>query len=404
MSRSASNSSSGESDTPPPPPPNTPTEPTSGNGHAHSRLPGVPGGNDWRRGIVAKILPHWNASSINPGWTPAIAGGTAGFVSGVFTCPLDVVKTKLQAQAGWSRTTPRPRGAIGAGELKYRGLIGTTKTILREDGLRGMYKGLGPLILGYLPTWTVYFTVYEKGKVELKPYIETESFVQMGAAVLAGASSTLCTNPIWVIKTRLMSQPPAASSTAAVRSSAYFYYNTWDAARKMYRYEGLKSFYSGLSPALLGLTHVSVQFPVYEFLKKHFTGGIELGKQDADGNSNFSGILAASCLSKICASCATYPHEVLRTRLQRQRILSGIAETAGAKREVTFPKYRGIFPTLFTIIREEGGRALYNGMGTNLVRAVPSSAMTILTYEFVAGLLSRLREESINHYGSGGRF
>jgi len=202
----------------------------------------------------------------------------------------------------------------------------------------------------------------------------------LAAAITGGASSTICTNPIWVIKTRLMSQ---ASSTASpsLKASPYHYNNTFDAARKMYLHEGIRSFYSGLAPALLGLTHVGVQFPVYEYLKGKFTGGVQLGKQGQDGRTNFGGILVASCLSKICASSATYPHEVLRTRLQTQRILNGHAEKTGVKRESSFPRYKGILHSAGTIYREEGWRAFYSGMGTNMVRAVPSSAMTLLTYE-----------------------
>ena len=45
--------------------------------------------------------------------------------------------------------------------------------ILHEEGFRGMYRGLGPLILGYLPTWMVYFTVYEK----VKSMLDTSMFV-----------------------------------------------------------------------------------------------------------------------------------------------------------------------------------------------------------------------------------
>lgn len=40
--------------------------------------------------------------------------------------------------------------------------------ILREEGVRGLYRGLGPLILGYLPTWMVYFTVYGRAKVAME--------------------------------------------------------------------------------------------------------------------------------------------------------------------------------------------------------------------------------------------
>jgi solute carrier family 25 folate transporter 32 len=242
--------------------------------------------------------------------------------------------------------------------------------------------------------------------------MESKLLSHVISAICGGASSTLCTNPIWVIKTRLMSQTAATASTTP---SPYHYRSTIDAARKMYTHEGLRSFYSGLAPALLGLTHVGVQFPAYEFLKGKFTGGIELGKQGADGSSHWGGILAASVLSKVCATSATYPHEVLRTRLQTQRILNGHAEKSGLRRESSAPRYRGILHSAGTIYREEGWRAFYSGMGTNMVRAVPSSAITLLTYErefllellwqglicvvVVNGFLTRLREESIEYHG-----
>lgn len=61
----------------------------------------------------------------------------------------------------------------------------------------------------------------------------------------------------------------------------WHYKNTWDAARKMYKSEGIRSFYSGLTPALLGLSHVAIQFPLYEYLKMAFTGygiGEQIGR------------------------------------------------------------------------------------------------------------------------------
>lgn len=85
----------------------------------------------------------------------------AGMASGIVTCPLDVIKTKLQGQGGFRslhqpgfEETSRPRAV-------YRGMIGTATTIVSEDGLRGMYRGLGPMLLGYLPTWAVYMSVYD---------------------------------------------------------------------------------------------------------------------------------------------------------------------------------------------------------------------------------------------------
>ena len=140
------------------------------------------------------------------------------------------------------------------------------------------------------------------------------------ASVTAGACSTVLTNPIWVIKTRLMSQSTRSSSNSDGIRAPWHYNSTIDAARKMWRAEGVRAFYSGLTPALLGLTHVAVQFPLYEYFKMRFTG-YSMGEHPVgpDESSHWVGISAATFLSKVCASTVTYPHEVLRTRLQTQQ-------------------------------------------------------------------------------------
>ncbi len=166
----------------------------------------------------------------------------------------------------------------------------------------------------------------------------------------------------------------------------------------MYTTEGILSFYSGLTPALLGLTHVAVQFPVYEYLKPKYTGrpmgAVPAGGQDE--SAHWWGILSASILSKILASSATYPHEVIRTRLQTQRRpVPGQEHMHGAdgapaaatgqngNAQKNGPKYRGILMTFRTILHEEGWRAFYAGLGTNMMRAVPAATVTMLTYEYV---------------------
>lgn len=100
----------------------------------------------------ARQLPY---ESIVP-----LSGGIAGAVSSVVSCPLDVIKTKLQAQGGFQA----PKDGVQATTATYRGLAGSASTIWREDGIRGMYRGLGPMLLGYIPTWAVYLTVYNKSQ------------------------------------------------------------------------------------------------------------------------------------------------------------------------------------------------------------------------------------------------
>lgn len=42
---------------------------------------------------------------------------------------------------------------------------GAPRMALRRP--KKFYRGLGPTIIGYLPTWAIYFTVYDKVKVKM---------------------------------------------------------------------------------------------------------------------------------------------------------------------------------------------------------------------------------------------
>jgi solute carrier family 25 (mitochondrial folate transporter), member 32 len=338
-----------------------------------------------RDSVTARIQIH--STQIPKAWISPLCGAGAGLASGVVTCPLDVIKTKLQAQGGFtSRATKNP---YGSSKQLYKGVIGTGSVIWREEGLRGMYRGLGPMLLGYLPTWAVYLTVYENTREFWYDQCGSWWMARCYSSLTAGACSTVLTNPIWVIKTRLMSQSAKTPAASDGMRAPWHYTSTIDAARKMYRNEGIRSFYSGLTPAILGLTHVAVQFPLYEYFKMRFTG-FGMGEHPPeDSTSNWVGISAATFLSKICASTATYPHEVLRTRLQTQQRKSTMSTSDGMRVQ---QKYMGIMHMCRVILKEEGWRAFYAGIGTNLIRAVPAAMTTMLTYEWLRNVITRSQE------------
>lgn len=102
-------------------------------------------------------------------------------------------------------------------------------------------------------------------------------------------------------------------------------------------------------PSLLGVLHVGVQFPLYEYLKR---SSLQTHENDAThqpthghGHPNITSVLYASMISKFIASVVTYPHEVIRTRLQS---------------EPTPPvKYFSFRQTVGRIATEEGIRGFY---------------------------------------------
>lgn len=57
------------------------------------------------------------------------------------------------------------------------------------------------------------------------------------------------------------------------------------------------------------------------------------------------------------------------------------------------PRYSGIIRTCQTILQEEGWRAFYSGIGTNLFRAVPAAMTTMLTYEYLRKLIGHMKHE-----------
>ncbi|MBW0463169.1 hypothetical protein O181_002884 [Austropuccinia psidii MF-1] len=297
-----------------------------------------------------------------------ISGASAGLVSSIVTCPLDVVKTKLQAQGSFINTNSTL--------ASYKGLTGSLKTIWREEGHRGLYRGLGPTIIGYLPTWAIYFTIYDAAKARLaslRPNHQETILSHVLAAMTAGAISTTATNPLWLIKTRFMAQRTHRDPTEER------FRHTFDAFRRIYEKEGLRGFYRGLVPSLLGVTHVAIQFPLYEQIKLYYQ------KKYPDDLPSAQ-ILVASACSKMLASLITYPHEVLRTRLQvhvlekngRNANCVVLSPNLLGQSKLVYPRVRDVFKA---IMKNEGVLGLYHGMGVNLIRTVPSSALTILTYE-----------------------
>ena len=80
------------------------------------------------------------------------------------------------------------------------------KDIWNTYGFKGLYRGVSPTVAGYLPTWSLYFFVYDSSK----RFYQTnypgaqDAIYHIVAALQAGALSTTVTNPLWVVRSKLL--------------------------------------------------------------------------------------------------------------------------------------------------------------------------------------------------------
>ncbi|CAI9110852.1 OLC1v1010942C1 [Oldenlandia corymbosa var. corymbosa] len=298
-------------------------------------------------------------SALDWQWENATAGALAGLATVTFSHPLDVVRTRFQVHDGRISNLP-----------SYKSTPHALFTIARSEGLRGLYAGFYPAVLGSTISWGLYFFFYSKAK---QRYLETREELSPGlhlaSAAEAGGLVCFCTNPVWLVKTRMQLQTPQHQ----IRPYSGFH----DAIFTILKEEGWRTLYKGLVPGLfLQVTHGAIQFTAYEELRKAF---IERRSEESGGNSDDSldsvdyAVLGAS--SKLAAIFTTYPFQVIRSRLQQRPSSDGA------------PRYKNSWHVLKETARYEGLRGFYKGVTPNVLKNVPASSITFIVYENVLNML-----------------
>ncbi|XP_057420855.1 folate transporter 1, chloroplastic isoform X1 [Lotus japonicus] len=302
-------------------------------------------------------------------WETATAGAAAGFATVAVMHPLDVVRTRFQVNDG--RVSHLPR---------YNNTAHAIFSIARSEGLRGLYAGFLPGVLGSTISWGLYFFFYDKAKQRYARNREEKLTpgLHLASAAEAGAIVSLCTNPVWLVKTRLQLQTPLHQTRP--------YSGLYDAFRTIMREEGFSALYRGLVPGLfLQVSHGAIQFTAYEELRNIFVDlksrGSTVHRENPDQllNSVDYAVLGAS--SKIAAILLSYPFQVIRSRLQQRPGGDGV------------PRYIDSWHVVKETARFEGVRGFYKGITPNLLKNAPASSITFIVYENVLKLLKLARKE-----------
>lgn len=184
--------------------------------------------------------------------TRLIAGGAAGVTAASLTYPLDLVRTRLAAQRN---------------EKYYRGISHALQTIARDEGIKGLYKGMGATLLGVGPNIAINFCVYETLK---SVWAEKRSEVpgvwpSLAFGSVAGIASSTATFPLDLVRRRM--QLEGAAGNAPVYKSGVM--GTFVHIR---RTEGWRGLYRGILPEYLKVVpSVGIVFMTYEFMKSRLS-------------------------------------------------------------------------------------------------------------------------------------
>ncbi|CCF60238.1 hypothetical protein KAFR_0J01740 [Kazachstania africana CBS 2517] len=267
-----------------------------------------------------------------------ISGISSAFITSFVVHPLDLVKLRLQLLPV-QKPTPRLN--------TYRYVL---RSLFKDNkGISALYRGLGINLIGNSVAWGLYFGFYRFSKDFLKQNtnFNNDSLIYLTSGTMSGLITSLLTNPIWVIKTRMM---------ATNRSQAISNRTILSSVKSIIKNESYKSFSKGLLPSLLSVSQGGIYFMVYDTIKKKY--GLE------NDFKNYQIILTSSC-SKMVSVSIVYPLQVIKSNLQSPQGRN----------------FHSSMKLMAQIYNLNGLHGLYSGLATNLFKAIPTTCLTFCLYE-----------------------
>ncbi|CEP60514.1 citrin LALA0_S01e12662g [Lachancea lanzarotensis] len=290
-----------------------------------------------------------------------LLGSIAGCIGATAVYPIDLVKTRVQAQRNFSQ---------------YKNAFDCFYKILSREGIRGIYSGLGPQLVGVCPEKAIKLTVNDYVRRKLMDSNQHLSFaLEVVSGAAAGACQVVFTNPLEVVKIRLQvkSEYTAPLNDAKVN------------AVSIVKSLGLKGLYRGVGACLLrDVPFSAIYFPTYAHLKRDLFNYDPQDKSKRPRLHTWE-LLTAGGLAGMPAAYLTTPFDVIKTRLQ---IDPRKGET----------KYNGILHAAKTIFREESFKSFFKGGGARVLRSSPQFGFTLAAYEIFQNLypLKEKNETKVN--------
>jgi len=331
-----------------------------------------------------------------------VASGTGAVVTSLFMTPLDVVKVRLQSQRPSAASELMPPSRLWSlpytkwkcllycsGVLeplylcpnsarcaiwfrdptRFTGTVDAFVKIVRHEGTRTLWSGLPATLVMTVPATAIYFTAYDQLKTFLCGWaLTSDLYAPMVAGALARLGTVTVISPLELVRTKLQAQHVS-------------YRELGSCVRAAMAQGGWRSLWLGWGPTALRDVPFSALYWFNYELVKSWLSGLRPKDQTSVGIS-----FVAGGISGTVAAVLTLPFDVVKT--QRQVALGALEAV-----RVTPPRADSTWLLLRRIRAESGTRGLFAGFLPRIIKAAPSCAIMISTYEFGKSFFQRLNRE-----------
>ncbi|XP_003738714.1 peroxisomal membrane protein PMP34 [Galendromus occidentalis] len=272
----------------------------------------------------------------------AVSGAVGASVAMSVLYPLDTIRSRLQIEEGdVSKST-----------------ADMFQQIMDEEGVQGLYRGLTPVLQSLICSNFVYFYSFHGLRAVFN--MNNSAGRDLALAAVAGTINVLATTPMWVVNTRMK----VNGARHGPRNLRCDYRSIWEGLVDIARNEGLSALWSSTLPSLILVSNPSIQFMVYEALKRRC---VYLRIPLSSGT-----VFTIGAVSKCVATVLTYPIQLAQSKMRYSN------------------DNRTMISVLIYVARNFGVAGLFKGLESKLLQTVSTTALMFMVYEKIAEIVFAL--------------